>query len=108
MDEKLTNIFGLINKVLKKKYPNYSGLYLFGSQVNGNATSQSDCDAAFIFDGIIDRKIRNDVISIVYDYELENDIVIDVMVFSRKEIDNPVTPLRYNIKTQGIFCYAGI
>jgi len=34
---------------------------------------------------------------------LKNDIIIDCKVYSEKEISNPETPLRSNIKKEGLY-----
>ena len=95
-----------INLKLKDKYPLFNGAYFFGSRIKGNYNNESDYDAAFVFDAIIDNKLRNDVINIVYDFELANDIVIDSLVFNVDDILNPKTPFRNNVKNEGYFLNA--
>lgn len=106
MTKPFTAILEAINSQIKAKHSNFAGAYFFGSRAKETATEDSDYDTAFIFDGKVDRKLKNEIISLVYDYEVENDIVIDVLVYNKQEIENPSTPFRCNVKNEGKFYHA--
>lgn len=103
MTKPFTTILSSISSQIKAKHSDFAGIYFFGSRAKGTATEESDYDTAFIFDGTVDRKLKNEIISLVYDYEVENDIIIDVLVYSKQDIENPATPFRDNVKNEGIF-----
>ena len=88
---------------LKLKYPDYRGLYLFGSRAKGNFTDDSDIDLAAIFDRNIDWRFRNEIWDMVCYYQIEYDYLIDIHVFNYKDLIIPNSPLKENIKRDGIF-----
>lgn len=89
--------------LLKSKYPEFRGIYLFGSRARNDFHNDSDYDIAILFDFIINQKFKDEIIGIIYDFILKYDIFIDVHIFNSQEIINPATPLRKNIKNEGIF-----
>lgn len=103
MTKPFNDILASINSQIKAKYKDFAGVYLFGSRAKGTGTKESDYDTAFIFNGKVDRKLKNEIISLVYDYEVDNDIIIDVLVYNKQEIENPSTPFRYNVRSEGKF-----
>ena len=68
-----------------KKYADFEGLYLYGSQVTGKAHKDSDIDIVAIF-----RKNRDhseDVLHDAYHIELENDIILDFHPMTLKQLN---------------------
>jgi len=103
-DQIIEKIISKLNKQLKMSFPDFKGLYFYGSRVAGKSTKDSDYDIVFLFERKkIDRSLKDEIISLVYDYELENDILIDVRVYTFQSIQNPTTPFRVNVKSEGIF-----
>jgi predicted nucleotidyltransferase len=90
-----------MSKTLKKKYNDFRGIYFYGSRARGDSNSYSDYDIVTVFERTIDWKFENEVLNIIYDFIVDNDIIIDCKVYSVNEISNPVTPLRINIKKEG-------
>lgn len=90
-------------EVLKTEFPDFHGIYLFGSRARGDFSMSSDYDIAIIWNGDINRQLKDRIISIIYDYELKFDIFLDTHIFSYNDILYPSTPLRMNIKTEGSF-----
>ncbi|OGU14259.1 MAG: hypothetical protein A2X61_16735 [Ignavibacteria bacterium GWB2_35_12] len=88
---------------LKQKYPDFNGIYLFGSRVRSDFHIDSDYDIAILFDRIVNQRFKDEVIDIIYNYILEFDIFIDVHIFNSQDIINPLTPFRTNIKKEGVF-----
>ena len=58
-----------------KKYTDFEGLYLYGSQVTGKSNKYSDIDIVAIFKQ--NRDHSRDVLHDAYSIELENDIILD-------------------------------
>ena len=70
-----------------KKYDDFEGLYLYGSQVTGKATKDSDIDIVGIFKK--NRDNSKEVLKDAYKVELENDIILDFhpMTLEQLKID---------------------
>ncbi len=102
-----TTIEKIINELrnhLKNEYPDFKGLYFYGSRARGEGTIDSDYDIVFLFERKkIDRSLKDEMISLVYDFELDYDIIINSRVYSFHSIQDPTTPYRFNVKTEGIF-----
>lgn len=104
MNKTIDKIINELRNHIKNKYAEFKGLYFYGSRARGEGTIDSDYDIVFSFDREkINRPLKDDIINIVYDYELENDILIDVRVYTFQSIQNPSTPFRVNVKSEGIF-----
>jgi len=97
------NIIKEISAILKNSYKDFKGIYFYGSRARGDSAMHSDYDIVIIFEREINWKFENEIINIVYDFTLNNDIIIDCKVYSEKEISNPETPLRSNVKNEGLF-----
>lgn len=70
-----------------KKYADFEGLYLYGSQATGKAHKDSDIDIVAIFKN--NRDNSDEVLDDAYDVELENDIILDFhpMTLEQLKID---------------------
>ena len=88
---------------LKSKYLDFKGIYFFGSRIAKKYSEESDLDLPFTFGRNINRKFKDEIRSLVYDYDLKYDIVIDSHIYNYRDILNPITPFRNNVKTLGIF-----
>jgi len=92
----------LIN-ILKAKFPDFRGIYFYGSRARGDNDEDSDYDLLFVFDRNIDWRFKSLVRGIVLEYMVKNDLLIDSIICSQNEINNPSTPLEVNIKNEGIY-----
>lgn len=62
MAEKLNeDIINEIKAELKSNYPDFRGIYLFGSRARGDYQIDSDYDLAFVFDRKIDWKFKDEI-----------------------------------------------
>jgi len=103
-DRIIEEIISKLNEQLKKSYPDFKGLYFYGSRAAGKSTKDSDYDIVFLFERKkIDRSLKDEIINLVYDFELDHDIIIDSRVYSFNSIQDPTTPYRLNVKTEGVF-----
>ncbi len=91
-----------ISRILKNNHKDFRGIYFYGSRVREDAGIRSDYDIAIVFDRDINWKFENEILDTLYNFIIDNDIIIDCKIYSAKEISNPMTPLRQNIKNEGI------
>lgn len=77
----------IAKKLLKKmrKYDDFVGLYLYGSQVTGKAHKDSDIDIVGVFK--TNRDYADDVLGDAYEVELENDIILDFHPMSLEQLN---------------------
>jgi hypothetical protein len=61
-------------------------IILFGSRVDGTAKDYSDYDVLVIVNTIIDWKTRDSIRDILYDLNIEYDILLSVQVISEPEM----------------------
>ena len=97
-----------IKNELKISYPDFRGIYSYGSQVKGYARQDSDYDLVFVFDREIDWKFKEEIIEYVYKYEVENCIIIDVKVYSVQQLNEVEIPFRRNVINDGVFYAAEV
>ena len=97
------NVINEIKKIVKEKYPDFKGVYFYGSRVKGNHRIDSDYDIVLVFDREIEWRFEKEVIYLIYDFMLKYDIVIDCTIYSEIDILDPATPFRENVKKQGLF-----
>ena len=99
----LDAIFKLKNKLIKS----FSGveLILFGSKVRGDFEEFSDIDILILLDRKIDHKVKDNIIEIAYDIELQYDIVFGFIIENKNSWRSPrykVTPLYRNVQREGV------
>jgi predicted nucleotidyltransferase len=96
----------LINEIkteLKSKYEDFSGIFLIGSRARNTHTIESDLDLVMTFSRVIDKKFKDEIRDMVYEYDLKYDLVIDSHIYNLQDILTPKTPFRNNVKNEGIF-----
>lgn len=78
-------------------------IYFFGSRVTKDK-KDADYDILIVTDKKVDWKLRDEIIDFIYDYEVENDIVFDIHIFSRVEFDekDSLYPLIQSVKEHGV------
>jgi len=97
----INKIITELNNELKLLYPEYRGVYLYGSRLKDFTAESSDLDLVFVFDGKVNLKLEEEIWEIVYNYDLKYDIVIDAKVYELKDIKYPATPFRETVKNKG-------
>lgn len=68
-----------------KKYADFEGLYLYGSQVTGKAHKDSDIDIVGVFKE--NRDNSDEVLGDAYEVELENDIILDFHPMTMEQLN---------------------
>ncbi|MCK4760667.1 MAG: nucleotidyltransferase domain-containing protein [Candidatus Aminicenantes bacterium] len=94
-----------LNKELKRRYHDFEGITFFGSRNrDGEAFAPgSDFDIVVLFSEKPHWKKENEVLDLIYEKELEYDIIIDAKVYQRAEIKKQNTPFRVNVYREGMF-----
>ena len=121
-DNERNALIELKEKILKK-YPG-TELILYGSKARGDYNEDSDIDLLIVINDnynidrdisfeelrklyflAVDKKIENEILSIVVDIELKYDIFIDWQIKNKSYIQTglaQVVPLYRNIKREGV------
>jgi uncharacterized protein len=102
-DNKTNKIIKELLEELKQKYSDFRGIYLFGSRARGNFYEDSDYDLAIIFNRKPDSQLKREISHIIAMVMIEYQVIIDNPVLDFNDLIEPVTPLRENIKKEGIF-----
>jgi predicted nucleotidyltransferase len=63
---------------------------LFGSQVTGKATEDSDYDVLIVLNKDYDWEYKRRIISVVYDLELRYDIFVDTKIISDHQLHHTI------------------
>ena len=78
---------------------------LFGSRATGKAHKNSDYDVLIVLNRNYDWRYKREVVSVLYEIELEYDIFIDIKVISVNELNNSIKglhPLYHDAIREGI------
>ncbi len=76
-----------LKSILMQQYPEYiEQIILFGSRANGTAREYSDYDILLILKKPYDRWLKDGISNRCYDINLKYDIITDVKVISREEL----------------------
>lgn len=93
----------VISQDLKQEFADYSGVYTYGSRTRDDAQESSDYDMVFVFEHEPDWRQKQKAREIVYQKELEFDVVIDSHYYSRSKIEDISTPFREAVCTEGTY-----
>ena len=73
-----------LKKTLQKSFGSELELYLFGSVARNNYEPDSDIDILVLVPGKVDTSLKEDIIDLAYDVELEYDVVFGIVVRSKE------------------------
>ena len=99
----INTLIDAIKNILKDKFPSLKGIYFFGSRSKSTAVEGSDYDLAIIFDEKVDWRFRDEIIKSIYNFMVENDIVLDLHIYSEKDFYTLNTPFKVKIKQEGVY-----
>jgi uncharacterized protein len=102
-DTKTEKIINELKAELKAKYPDFKGIYLFGSRARGDYHEDSDYDLAIIFDKELDWRFKDEVRKIISKLMILHNVIIDNPFFNSKDISYPINPITEKIKYEGIY-----
>lgn len=97
-DNSINQIANQLRKKIETKY-NIIDMKLFGSSARGDFSSTSDIDIMVKLP-VVNRKIEEDLFNMAYDFELEYDCIIDIIVLPENIKYN--IPLFENIEREGV------
>jgi len=106
MKDKITIIKELKALLVKHFGENIQDVILFGSQAIGKAVKHSDYDILIILKNDYDWKFRDKITDIVYNMELEYDVLFDKHLLSVNEVNNSIRaaqPIFVNAINKGIY-----
>lgn len=94
-----------LNNELKRRYPDFEGITFFGSRNRDSEdfSPDADFDIVVLFSEKPHWKKENEVLDLIYEKELEYDIIIDAKVYRHAEIKKQNTPFRVNVYREGVF-----
>lgn len=102
-----TNLLNILKENLNHHFSNeIKYLILFGSQAAGTAHKDSDYDVLIVLDYDYDLEFKKKLRDIVYDMELEYDVLIDTFLISTKELKYSLRgaqPVFMNAVKNGIY-----
>lgn len=100
---KIEKVLKEINQKLVTNISNYAGVYLIGSNSEAELKPSSDVDIVItVNENKIDYKLKRQIVELIYDIQVQNDIVLDVKIYTTNDILNPATPFRANVQKDGI------
>lgn len=98
---KINKIIQELNKLIKEQFPDFKGLYLYGSQVKGNFHKDSDIDVVAIFDEINWDK-NFELAGITCELMYKYDVYVDLHSYTLEKLER--NPVYYNeVVNKGIY-----
>lgn len=85
MNKKVKKIIDKLNKGLSKLIPDFSGVYVYGSQVRGNYSPESDIDVVGIFNEIND-DIETEIYKLISLLNYKENVFIDIHPMTKNEL----------------------
>jgi len=97
----ISEIIKELNSLIKEKYSDFKGSYLYGSRAKGNFKEDSDIDIVTLFDEV-DRAKDLDICGIIGELEYKYNILIDFQVFTPEKLK--LNPFYFDeVTKKGIF-----
>lgn len=81
----ISEIIKELNTLIKEKYNDFKGSYLFGSRAKGDYRKDSDIDIVALFDSI-DRDKEMEIYGIVSDLDYKYDVFIALMAYTPEKL----------------------
>ena len=105
MNDKLKILKDLKHHLEKNSTKRIADVILFGSQAEGKIKEDSDFDVLIVLDDVYNRKDEDNILDICYDIDLKYNILIDVHLISKLEIDSlrGRQTIYYNALTYGVY-----
>ena len=98
----IKTIISILNKKIKNSFADFSGVYLYGSYVNGSNTDKSDIDIVALFNNPLSRIERMRLWTLISDIEGEYSVILDLHPMAEDELKK--NAIYYNqVVNKGIF-----
>jgi predicted nucleotidyltransferase len=85
MNKKVVKVVKKLNKELSRLIPDFSGVYVYGSQVRGDYSSESDIDVVGLFKKIND-EIESKIYKLISFLNYKEDVFIDIHPMTESEL----------------------
>ena len=104
MDERVLLIAKQVRAFLEKTYGSgIKSVFLYGSQVRGTATEDSDVDLLVVVDDSLDPwRIRSALDDLLFDILLETGELVSVIVVPQSYYREYASPFLVNIRREGV------
>ncbi|MEW6200908.1 MAG: nucleotidyltransferase domain-containing protein [bacterium] len=93
-----------LKEMLVARFPD-AEIIIYGSKARGDFDEESDIDVLILLECDVDTKLEKEIIELVYDIELEHDVVIGLLMESKdfwnSDLANAM-PIHWNIDKEGI------
>lgn len=76
-----------LNAIIKEKYPDFRGSYLFGSRARGDYREDSDVDIALIFDQEPTREEKMEIYGILCDIDYKYGLIFMGIPYTMQELE---------------------
>ena len=101
----LQGLNGAINE-LTCRYPFIEQVILYGSKARGDSIEGSDIDILIVTEYSIPREIKYLISDIIYNHELEHDIIISAIIVPQSDYRNKISPFLINVRKEGIVIWS--
>ncbi len=102
-----TDLLKTVKTVLQQRFGSMiRDVILFGSQAVGTAREDSDYDVLIVLNRQYNWQFRDQVIDVIYDLELEYDILVDTFLISTHELRHSLRgaqPVFANALKHGVY-----
>jgi predicted nucleotidyltransferase len=104
MDERILAIAKRVREFLERTYGSgIKSVILYGSQVRGTATEDSDVDLLVVADDSLDPwRVRSSLDDLLFDILLETGELVSVVVVSQSYYREYASPFLANVRREGI------
>jgi predicted nucleotidyltransferase len=100
--KKIEKIVKELNRLIKEKFPDLQGLYLYGSQAKGTYHKNSDIDIVALFPNEPDYEKEMEISGIICELMYKYDVYIDLHEYTPETLQR--NPYYYNeVINKGIY-----
>jgi predicted nucleotidyltransferase len=85
----LTEIIDELNRLIKEKFSDFQGCYLFGSRAKGNFAVDSDIDLVALFDNV-SREKEMEIYGITSELDYKYDVILALLPSTLQELERNV------------------
>lgn len=89
-------------EMIPARFPSVRKIVLYGSKARGDFREDSDLDLLFVTEGVVPRSVKFGIYDLIYELELENDVVISAVFFCEEDLAAQRVPLSRSIREEGI------
>jgi len=101
----LQGLNGAINE-LTNRYPFIEQVILYGSKARGDSIEESDIDILIVTEYPVPRETKYLISDIIYNHELERDIMISAIIVPQADYRNKISPFLMNVRKEGILIWS--